>query len=83
VTQDELARAQARLELGLLQSLETAAGKAEHIGFYDTVLGDPAAAFRRLEAYRRVTAGELRTAARRFIVDAGRTVVRVHPEAAA
>ena len=51
-------RAKARLELGLLQSLETTSGKAEQIGFYDTVLGDPAAAFRRLERYRRVTAGE-------------------------
>ncbi len=81
VTPEELARAQARLELGLLQSLETTSGKAEHIGFYDTVLGDPAAAFRRLEAYRRVTAGQLRTAARRYIVDTSRTLVRVFPEA--
>ena len=38
-----------------MQSLETASGKAEQIGFYDTVLGDPAAAFSRLEAYRRTT----------------------------
>jgi zinc protease len=80
VGQDELARAQARLELGLLQSLETAAGKAEHIGFYDTVLGDPAAAFRRLEAYRRATAGEVRTAARRHLIDHAVTTIRVHPE---
>jgi len=80
VTPEELARAQARLELGLLQSLETTSGKAEHIGFYDTVLGDPAAAFRRLEAYRRVTAGELRTAARRYLKESGRTLVRVFPD---
>jgi zinc protease len=82
VSDDELARAKARLELGLLQSLETAAGKAEQIGFYETVLGDPAAAFRRLEAYRRVTAGDLRRAARRYLVDASRTVVRVLPDSA-
>jgi zinc protease len=80
VAPEELARAQARLELGLLQSLETAAGKAEHIGFYDTVLGDPTAAFKRLEAYRRVTAGELRTAARRYLIDHGRTLIRVLPD---
>ncbi len=67
VTDEELVRAKARLELGLVQSLETASGKAEQIGFNDTVLGDPAAAFRRLEAYRRVTAGEMRTAARRYL----------------
>ncbi len=82
-TPAELDRAKARLELGALQSLETASGKAEQIGFYETVLGDPAAAFRRLEAYRRVTAGEVRTAARRYLVDAARTVVVVRPEAGA
>ncbi|AKV02555.1 Protease precursor [Labilithrix luteola] len=80
VTEEELARAKARLELGLLQSLETMSGKAEQIGFYDTVLGDPAAAFRRLEAYRRVTAGELRTAARRYLNNEARTMIRVLPE---
>ncbi|MBX3192281.1 MAG: insulinase family protein [Labilithrix sp.] len=77
---EELERAKARLELGLVQSLETASGKAEQIGFYDTVLGDPAAAFRRLEAYRRVTAGELRTAARRYLTLDARTLIRVVPE---
>jgi zinc protease len=82
VGDEELARAKARLELGVLQSLETAAGKAEQIGFYETVLGDPAAAFRRLDAYRRTTAGDVRVAARRYLVDSARTVVRVLPEAA-
>ncbi len=80
VTEEELMRAKARLELGLVQSLETASGKAEQIGFYDTVLGDPAAAFRRLEAYRRVTAGEMRTAARRYLTLDARTIVHVLPE---
>jgi len=83
VTEEELERAKARLELGLVQSLETISGKAEQIGFYDTVLGDPAAAFRRLEAYRRVTAGELRTAARRYLTLEARTVIRVVPETTA
>jgi zinc protease len=80
VTDDELARAKARLELGLLQSLETASGKAETIGFYETVLGDPAAAFRRLREYRRATPSDLRAAARRALRDQGRTIVRVTPE---
>jgi zinc protease len=80
VAPEDLLRAKARLEFGLLQSLETASGKAEQIGFYDTVLGDPAAAFRRLEAFRRVTAGEVRTAARRWLVERARTIVRVLPD---
>ena len=82
VSPEELSRAKARLELGLLQSLETTGGKAEQLGFNDTVLGDPCAAFRRLEAYRRVTAGELRTAARRYLATSSRTLVRVLPDAA-
>jgi zinc protease len=83
ITDEELTRAKARLELGLVQSLETTSGKAEQIGFYDTVLGDPSAAFRRLESYRRVTAGEIRTAARRYLVDGARTIIRVLPETGA
>ena len=80
VSEDDLIRAKARLELGLVQSLETTSGKAEQIGFYDTILGDPTAAFRRLDAYRRVTAGELRTAARRYLQNTSRTVIRVLPD---
>ena len=77
MSEDELSRAKARLELGLLQSLETMGGKAEHIGFYETVLGDPEAGFRRLDAYRRVTAGDVRRVARRYLLDHTRTIVRV------
>jgi zinc protease len=55
------------------------AGKAEQIGFYETVIGDPCAAFRRLEAYRRATASDLRKVARRCLDPRQRTVVIVHP----
>jgi zinc protease len=80
VSEDELARAKARLELSALQSLESTAGKAEQIGFYDLVLGDPSAVFRRLDAYRRVTASDVRKAARRYITQKARTIVRVLPD---
>ena len=83
VGEDELARAKARLELGSLQQLETMAGKAEQIGFFETVLGDPTHAFRRVEAFRRVTAGDLRRVARRYLVDTSRTVLRVIPDTGA
>jgi zinc protease len=65
-----------------LQSLDTAAGKAEQIGFYDTVLGDPRGSFAKLEAYRRVTRGQLRTAARRWLGAQARTLVTVVPNGA-
>ena len=58
VTEAELSRAKARLELSALQGMDTTSGKAEQIGFYATVLGDPNASFRRFEAYRRVTTGD-------------------------
>jgi zinc protease len=80
VSEDELARAKARLELGLLQQLETVPGKAEQIGFFETVLGDPTHAFARVEAFRRTTAADLRRVARRYLVDRARTIVRVLPE---
>ena len=83
VGEEELVRAKARLELGALQQLETIPGKAEQIGFYETVLGDPAHAFRRVEAYRRVTTGDLRRVARRYLGEVGRTIVRVLPEGTA
>jgi zinc protease len=83
VSDEEVARAKARLELGSLQQLETVGGKAEQIGFFELVLGEPAHAFRRVEAYRRVTASDLRRVARRYLVDDARTVLRVAPEAPA
>jgi zinc protease len=83
VGEEELVRAKARLELGALQQLETIPGKAEQIGFYETVLGDPAHAFHRVESYRRVTASDLRRVARRYLGEGGRTIVRVVPDAGA
>ncbi len=76
----EIARAKAKLELGTLQGLETAHGKAEQIGFYETVLGDPGALFSKLDAYRRVGPGDLLRVARRYLTKGARTVVEVIPD---
>ncbi len=80
VGEEELARAQARLELGAVQQLETMSGKAEQIGFFETVLGDPTHAFHRVQAFRRTTAGDLRRVARRYLLHSARTVLTVVPE---
>jgi zinc protease len=80
VGEDELARAKARLELGSLQQLETASGKAEQIGFFEVVLGEPAHPFRRVDSFRRATVADLRRVARRYLVREARTVLRVIPE---
>lgn len=73
----EIERARARFELGLLSGLETVDGKASTIGFYDTVLGRPAAAFERLSQIRKVDASELRRAARRYLTQSSRSVIVV------
>lgn len=78
--QAELDRVKARVELGALQGLETVGGKAEQIGFHETVLGDPAAFFDKLAAYRRVTRSDLLRVARRYLDDRARTVIEVIPD---
>ena len=77
----ELEKAKNRLELAFLEGMTTAGGKAEQIGFYESVVGDGGAVFAQLEAYRRVTADDLRRAARTYLVKNRRTVVEVAPEA--
>ena len=80
VTQRELDKVKARIELGALQGLETVSGKAEQIGFYETVLGDPGALFQKLEAYRRVTLGDVLRVARRYLIASSRSIVDVVPD---
>ena len=80
VTEAEMARASARFELGLLGGLDTADGKASTIGFYEAVLGRPAAAFERLEMTRRLTQSDLLRAARRYLDPRQRSVIFVRPE---
>jgi zinc protease len=82
VTEAEMARASARFELGLLGGLDTADGKASTIGFYEAVLGRPAAAFERLEMTRRLTQSDLLRAARRYLDPRQRSVILVRPELA-
>ena len=70
VTDDELERAKARLELGA----PPVARDGERQGRADRLLRHGRSAirrraFRRLEAYRRVTAGDVRRVARRYLVE--------------
>lgn len=81
VTEAELDKAKNRLELSFLQGMETASGKAEQIGFYLAVLGDPGRVFGQLEEYRSVTADEIRAVARKYLVPQRRSIVTVLPGA--
>jgi len=80
VAPSEIARALARFELSLLSGLETAEGKASTLGFYETVLMQPDAAFQRLEALRQLTPSDLLRVARRFFRDSGRTMILVRTQ---
>ncbi|HVZ34808.1 MAG TPA: pitrilysin family protein [Polyangiaceae bacterium] len=82
VSQDELQRAQARIELGLLQGLSTNEGKASTIGFYEVVLGNPTAGFDRLAALNEISIERLSEVARRYLGRQSRTVIQVRPQAA-
>ncbi len=83
VTEAELDKAKGRVEFAMLQGLETASGKAEQIGFYQTVLGDPGALFERIAVYRRCTVSDLLRVARRYLVRSARTVIEVAPDGTA
>jgi zinc protease len=82
VAESELEKAKNRLELGFLHGMETASGKAEQIGFYETVLGDAGRIFSQLEAYRRVTSDAARAVAQKLLMRDRRTTifVRAKPE---
>jgi zinc protease len=77
VSEGELQKAKNRLELGFLHGLETASGKAEQIGFYETVLGDAGKIFEQLEGYRKVSADDVRSVAERLLLPQRRTTIFV------
>jgi zinc protease len=77
VAKDEIDRAKARFELGLWHGLETCEGKAQTIGFYDCVLGQPSAAFERLDALLAATDRDLLRVAQRYLSEPTRSVVLV------
>lgn len=79
VSKEEIARAVSRSELGLLAGLETADAKANLLGFYECLLGQPNAAFERLRRMRRLTPGDLLRVARRYLNESARTIVAVSP----
>jgi zinc protease len=79
VPEAELEKVKNRSDLAFLQSLETAAGKAERIGFYETVLGDAGKLFQRRDDYLRVSARDIQRVARQYFQAHSRTVITVVP----
>ena len=76
-TEVELEKAINQLELSFLHSMETAGGKAEQIGFYETVANDGAAVFERLADYRAVTAADVKRVVAKYLRPSRRTRVEI------
>ncbi len=79
VPQSELDKVKNRVELGFLQGLETTGGRAEQLGFFETVAGDAEALFQRLEALRAVKPRDIQRVARRVFETRRRTRIEVVP----
>jgi len=80
VTRAELQKVKNRMELGFLQGLETAAGKAEQLGFFEVVYGDAAALFERLQQLRSVEPAEVQRVAQKYFDTRRRTRIAVLPQ---
>ena len=79
----ELDKVKNRMELGFLQGMETASGKAEQLGFFEIVGGDAASLFTRLTALRNVTAADIMRVANQYFAPARRTRIEVLPDGGA
>ena len=81
VPEAELEKIKARGELFTLSAVETMNERAYQIGFGETVVGDPAHVFGRLEELRAVTSDDVRRVATAMLRPERRTIVHVVPEA--
>jgi zinc protease len=79
VTDGELVKAKNRLETELWSQLDTADGKAEALGHYQTTAGDTRLLFEVAEHVNGVTVEELARVAGRYLTGAARTVVVAEP----
>jgi zinc protease len=80
VSAAELRKVKNRMELGFLQGMETAAGKAEQLGFFEIVGGDAAQLFTRLSALRAVTPADIQRVANKYFDPRQRTRIAVLPD---
>jgi zinc protease len=80
VSEAELQKVKNRMELGFLQGMETAAGKAEQLGFFEIVYGDAQALFGRLKTLREITPADVQRVANKYFDARRRTRIAVLPQ---
>ena len=81
-TRLELEKAMNQIELSFLHGMETANGKAEQIGFCETVVGNGAAMFDQMQAYRAVTPERLKQVVARYLRPSQRTRIEISQKVA-
>ncbi len=75
----ELAKAKTQLESESLRAMKTVSGKANQLGFFETVLGDYRKLFGLEDEWNAVTAADVQRVAATYLVPAKRTVVVLEP----
>lgn len=80
VTEEEIVTARNRNRLSFFLGLSTASGKANQLGFFETVLGDCGALSRRIEQIEAVDAQRVRDVAQQTFRPAARTLLFANPE---
>ena len=76
----ELRKAKNLLQAGYVRGLKTVSGKANQIGFYETVFGDYTEMFREVERWEAVTPADVQRVARTYLDENARTIVELVPE---
>jgi len=76
----ELRKAKNVLQADYVRGLKTVSGKANQLGFYETVFGDYGAMFRQVELWEAVTAADVQRVARTYLDERARTTVELVPE---
>ncbi len=79
VPEAELRKARNQLRAQLVRNLKTVSGKANQLGFFDTVLGDYRAMFGLEAAWEKVGAEDVKRVAAAHLQPAQRTVVVLEP----
>jgi zinc protease len=79
VPPDELDKAKSQLRAENVRAMKTVSGKANQLGFFETVLGDYRALFKLQEGWDAVTADDVQRVARTYLVPARRTIVELEP----
>ena len=75
----ELAKAKRQLRAENLRAMKTVSGKANQLGFFETVLGDYRRLFRLEDEWDAVTAADVQRVVARYLVQAQRTIVVLEP----